>query len=59
MNLQTRQVDYTQAFLQAILEDPVFMKVPQGWFVNQKGDLQQHTDPKYNDMSHYLRLKRN
>jgi hypothetical protein len=59
MNLQTRQVDYTQAFPQAILEDAVFMKVPQGWFVNQKGDLQQHTDPKYNDTSHYLRLKRN
>ncbi len=28
--LKSRQVDYTQAFLQADLEDPVFMRLPQG-----------------------------
>jgi len=28
MNLKTQQVDYTQAFPQALLEDPVFMRVP-------------------------------
>ena len=32
MNLKTRQVDYNQAFPQAKLHDPVFIKAPQGWF---------------------------
>jgi hypothetical protein len=59
MNLKTRQVDYTQAFPQAKLDEPVYMKVPQGWFVTPTGDLAQHDDPKYNDLSHYLKLKRN
>jgi hypothetical protein len=36
MNLKTRQVDYTQAFPQALLEDPIFMRVPQGWFVKME-----------------------
>ncbi len=39
LNLKTRQVDYTQAFPQAALTEPVFMKIPQGWFVNEKGEL--------------------
>jgi hypothetical protein len=59
MSLKTRQVDYTQAFPQAALEDPVFMKVPQGWYVDSTGNLRQHPDPKYNDTTHYLKLKRN
>lgn len=57
LNLKTRQVDYTQAFLQAVLEDPVFMRVPQGWYVDSTGQLQQHSDPRYNDTNHYLCLK--
>jgi hypothetical protein len=59
MDLKTRQVDYTQAFPQAELTDPVFMKVPQGWYVNASGTLQPHENPKFNDTSHYLCLKRN
>lgn len=59
MNLQTHQVDYTSAFPQADLDVPLYMRVPQGWFVNGNGKFQQHTDPKYNDNNHYLRLKKN
>ncbi len=59
MSLKTRQVDYTQAFPQAALEDPVYMKIPQGWYVDNSGNLRQHPDPKYNDTTHYLKLKRN
>jgi hypothetical protein len=59
LNLKTRQVDYTQAFPQAVLEDPVFMRVPQGWYVDSTCQLQQHSDPWYNDTNHYLRLKQN
>jgi hypothetical protein len=47
LNLKTHQVDYTQAFPQASLDDPVYMHVPQGWFV-KNGELQQHENPKYN-----------
>jgi hypothetical protein len=59
LNLKTRQVDYTSAFPQAALDIPVYMKVPQGWFVSAGGELRQHEDPKYQDASHYLRLKKN
>ncbi len=59
MSLKTRQVDYTPAFPQAILADPVFMKVPQGWYATDDGVLHQHSDPKYNDRKNFLRLKRN
>jgi hypothetical protein len=58
LNLQTWQVDYTQAFPQAELEDPVFMHIPQGWYI-KNGQLTQHENPKFNDVSHYMKLKRN
>jgi len=59
LNLKQRQVDYTQAFPQALLSDPVYMRVPQGWYVDDKGALQQHQDPTYNDKSHFIQLKCN
>jgi hypothetical protein len=59
MNLSTCQVNYTSAFPQANLDVPVYMKVPQGWFINQCGRLQQHHNPKHNDTTHYLKLKNN
>jgi hypothetical protein len=58
LDLKTSQIDYTQAFLQAKLDDPVYVRVPQGWHVKQ-GTLCQHSDPRLNDTSHYLHLKRN
>jgi hypothetical protein len=57
--LKTRQVDYTSAFPQADLDVPVFMKVPQGWYVNSSGVLSQHSDPKHHDTTHFLHLKKN
>jgi hypothetical protein len=59
LSLHTRQVDYTSAFPQADLDVPVYMKVLQGWFIDSKGHLQQHEDPKYQDTTHYLGLKKN
>jgi hypothetical protein len=59
LNLKMRQVDYTSAFPQADLDVPVFMHVPQGWHVNHSGKLAQHQDPKFQDKSHYLKLKKN
>ncbi len=58
LNLKTCQVDYSQAFPQASLDDPVYMRVPQGWYV-QNGVLLQHSNPKYNYTQHYMKLKRN
>jgi hypothetical protein len=56
-NLHTRQVDYTSAFPQADLDVPVFMHVPQGWIVSSDGTQIQHSDPKFNNTTHYLFLK--
>jgi hypothetical protein len=54
--LKWRQVDYTQAFPQAELNDPVFMQLPQGWHLDHNGCLQPHPDPKHHDTSHYIQL---
>lgn len=59
LNLQSRQVDYTQAFPQAFLDDPVFMRMPQGWHADTSGNLVPHSDPSYQDKTHYIRLRRN
>ncbi len=59
LNLKSRQVDYTQAFPQAELTDPVFMRLPQGWYLDGEGNLQPHSDPKDNDTSHFIQLNRN
>jgi len=59
LNLKSRQIDYTQAFPQALLEDPVYMRMPQGWHADSQGNIVQHPDPKFNDTKHYIRLKRN
>jgi hypothetical protein len=58
--ITSRQVDYTQAFPQAPLDDPVFMRIPQGWrFDPVAKKLIQFDDPKSIDHSHFIRLKRN
>jgi len=59
LNLKSRQVDYTQAFPQAVLDDPVYMRLPQGFYVAPDNTLQQHSDPTYHDRSHFIKLKRN
>lgn len=55
---KTCQIDYTQAFPQAKLDDPVFIRVPQSWYIKD-GNLYQHSDPHFNDTQHFLCLKRN
>jgi hypothetical protein len=59
LDLKQRQVDCTQAFPQAPLQGPVYIRIPQGWFVNQTGHLRQCSDPTYNDSNHYITLKHN
>ncbi len=59
LNLKSRQVDYTQAFPQAELHNPVFMQLPQGWHLDTTRQLQPHPGPKYNDTSHFVRFRRN
>jgi hypothetical protein len=53
LDLKTHQIDYAQAFPQAKLDDPVFLKIPQGWYISNR-TLHQHED---NDTTHYLWLK--
>ena len=52
------QVDYTQVFPQAPLEDPIYMRMPQGWHADSNGNIRPHSDPTYNDKSHYIKLKK-
>jgi hypothetical protein len=59
LNLKSRQVDYTQAFPQADLVDPVYMHLPQGWHITPQGTLAPHTNPKHNDKTHYIQLLKN
>lgn len=56
---KTRQVDYTQAFPHAPLDDPVFMCMPQGWFIDEQGILQPHLDTKFHDREQFIQLKKN
>lgn len=57
--LKTHQVDYTQAFPHTPLDDPVFMRMPQGWFIDEHGILQPHSDPKFHDREHFILMKKN
>lgn len=41
-----------------ISSNPVFMKLTQGWFVDDLRHLQHHHSPTFNDTKHYLQLKR-
>jgi hypothetical protein len=59
LNLKSLQVDYTQAFPQAELHDPFFMRLPQGWHLDENGCMQPHPNPKFNNTSHFIQLRRN
>jgi hypothetical protein len=60
LDLKQCQVDYAQAFPQAPLDDPVYMRIPQGCYMDaQTSTLNQHQDPTHNHREHYIWLKRN
>ena len=59
MNLHSQQVDFAQAFPQAPLSDPVYLKIPQGWYVDEHNTLQKHPDAKHRDRDNYIQLLRN
>ena len=60
LGLKSRQIDYTQAFPQANLSDPVYMKIPQGWKVDKETNkLVQSSDPSFFDRRHFIKLKKN
>jgi hypothetical protein len=35
------------------------MRLPQGWFLSPNGELTQHSDPKFHDTSHHIKLLKN
>jgi transposase InsO family protein len=61
LKLKSRQIDYTQAFPQAPVDDDVFMRIPQGWSYDSvtKQLVQCLDDPRSFDREHFIRLKRN
>jgi hypothetical protein len=54
LNFKSYQIDYTQVFPK--LDDPVFVRVPQGWYIKD-GALHQHDDPLFNNTRNFLRFK--
>jgi hypothetical protein len=59
LQLKSRQIDYTQAFPQADLHYPVYMHIPQGWHVTETGSMEPHSNPRFNDTAHFIKLKKN
>ena len=58
--MTSKQIDFVQAFPQAPLNDDVYMRIPQGWTLNeQTNKLTQHADPKFRDSVNCIKLKRN
>jgi hypothetical protein len=51
------QINFTQAFTQPPINEDIYMKIPQGWYMLD-GSLQQHSDPKHRDTSHYIKLEK-
>jgi hypothetical protein len=51
------QIDFAQAFTQPPIAEEIYMKIPQGWQVVD-GQLQQHENPKFRDIAHYIKLKK-
>jgi len=51
------QIDFAQAFTQPPIAEDIYMKIPQGWYV-ENNTLQQHSNPKYRDVEHYIKLEK-
>jgi hypothetical protein len=58
LGLNNHQVDYTQAFPQAELTDPIYIHIKQGWFTSPCCYFATHSNPRYKNTTHYIQLKR-
>jgi hypothetical protein len=54
--LKSHQVDDMQAFFKAELSDPIYVCLPKGWYIDNQGNIHQHSDPKFNDTQHFIQL---
>ena len=60
LRLASHQINYVHAFPQATLNDPIYMRIPQGWYYDTTTSwLWQHADPVFHDQSHFIKLKCN
>ena len=61
LKLKSWQINYTQAFPQAPLDDDIFMQIPQGWYFNAvTHQLKPNTNnPMSKDTQHCIQLKQN
>ena len=60
LNLSSWQIDFIQAFPQAPLDDDVYMRLQQGWTLNDETNkLEQQKDPKFKDNLNCIKLRRN
>jgi hypothetical protein len=54
---KSTQIDFAQALTQPPIEEDIYMRVPQGWYV-VNGQLKQHANPKFRDTEHYIKLEK-
>jgi hypothetical protein len=48
----------TQAFPQTPLDDPIYMRMPRGWFVNPTVRFNYIKAPKFHKKDHFVQLKK-
>jgi hypothetical protein len=54
---RSSQIDFAQAFTQPPIEEIIYMKIPQGWYIHE-GTLLQHQNPKFRDATHFIKLEK-
>jgi hypothetical protein len=53
---KSRQIDFTQVFTQPLIDENIYMRIPQGWHIVNR-TLVQHENPKHRDGAHYIKLE--
>ena len=60
LGLPTQQIDFTQAFCNADIDEDVYISIPQGWYYNVLSNRQeQHDDPRHRDLDYCMQLVKN
>jgi Reverse transcriptase (RNA-dependent DNA polymerase) len=60
LGIPTQQIDFTQAFCNANINEDVYIGIPQGWYYSVITDrLEQHEDPRFKDLQYCMQLVKN
>jgi hypothetical protein len=60
LGIPTQQIDFTQAFCNADINEDVYISIPQGWYYCViTAQLKQHNNPRYRDHEYCMQLVKN